>query len=407
MTRRELLAAAHAAALPARAETRSPDAPKRIAAVVTEYRKTSHADVIIGKYLEGFHQNNQPPYPRSKIVSLYTAQVPDNDLSREMARKHDVPIYSTIYEALTRGTDTLDVDGVLIVGEHGDYPTNEKGQKLYPRFELFLEVTDVFRQTGRVVPVYSDKHLSYSWLKARRMFAISRQMGFPLLAGSSVPVAYRDPQVDAPWGARLPHAVGLAFGPLESYGFHVLEMIQSMMERREGGEKGVAAVQCLQNEAVWTFLDRTPWAQPLLDAALSRCKTRQPGALREIVPNPAVFVLEYNDGAQAAGFLLTGAVKDDFAVAVEVEGRSEPVSTLCWLMRKPYHQHFGCLVKNIEKMYETGHPPYPVERTVLVSGALDFLMESAFRGNVRIETPQLTLPYLTPNASHFCTEGWA
>src|SRR5690606_16315262 len=141
-------------------------------------------------------------------------------------------------------------------------PVNEKGQKLYPRFELFLEVTDVFRQTGQVVPVYTDKHLSYSWLKARRMFEISREMGFPLLAGSSVPVAFRAPQVDSPYGARMPHAVAVAFGPLESYGFHMLESIQAMLERREGGERGIAAVQCLQGDSVWQFLDRTPWARP-------------------------------------------------------------------------------------------------------------------------------------------------
>jgi len=410
MTRRQLLAAASLSAVPASgapAATAPSGPPKRIAAIITEYRERSHADVIVGKYLEGFQQNNQPPYPRSKIVSMYTAQVPDNDMSREMSRKHNVPIYPTIYEALTMGTGQLAVDGVLTIGEHGDYPLNEKGQKLYPRFELFLEVVDVFRQTGQVVPYYNDKHLSYSWLKARRMFEISREMGFPMLAGSSVPVAFRDPLVDAPWGARMPHAVAVAFAGLESYGFHMLESIQSMLERREGGETGVAAVQCLQGDSVWKFLDDNAWAPPLLDAALSRCKTRQPGELRQIVKNPAVHILEYNDGVKAAGFLLTGAVKDDFAVAVDVEGQSEPVSTLHWLMRKPYHHHFGCLIKNIEKMYEIGRPPYPVERTVLVSGALDFLMESAYRGNVRIETPELTLPYTTPNASHFCTEGWA
>ena len=104
--------------------------------------------------------------------------------------------------------------------------------------------------------------------------------------------------------------------------------------------------------------------------------------------------------------MLSGGVKDDFAVAVEIEGRSEPVSTLCWLMRRPYHHHFGCLIKNIEKMFETGTPPYPVERTLLISGALDFMLDSVAQGNKLIETPELGVVYQTPNASHYCTEGW-
>jgi hypothetical protein len=407
MTRRSFLASTALPAVAPLAAAVPEGPPKRIAAVITTWFRRSHADVIVGKYLEGFHQNGQAPYPRSKIVSMYTAQVHEKDLSREMSRKHGVPIYRTIYEALTMGTGDLAVDGVLIIGEHGDYPLNDKGQKLYPRFELFLEVTDVFRQTGKAVPVYNDKHLSYSWIKAKRMVEISREMGFPILAGSSVPVAFRDPQVDAPWGAKIPHVAAIAFAGLESYGFHMLESMQAMIERRQGGEVGVSSVQCLQGTAVWEYLDTTPWVRPLFDAALSRCKTRQPGELREIVKNPAVFLVNYRDGAQGAGFMLTGAVKDDFAVAVEVEGQPEPVSTLCWLMRRPYHHHFGCLIKNIEKMFETGKSPYPVERTLLTSGVLDFLLDSVKEGNRVVETPELGVAYRTPNASHFCTEGWA
>ena len=346
MTRRSFLAStALPAVAPLAAVPQGP--PKKLAAVVTTWFQRSHADVIVGKYLGGFHQNDRAPYPRSKVVSMYTAQVHEKDRSREMSEKHGVPIYRTIYETLTRGTGKLAVDGVLIIGEHGDYPVNDKGQKLYPRFELFLEVADVFRQTSKAVPVYNDKHLSYSWIKAKRMVEISREMGFPMLAGSSVPVAFRDPQVDAPWGATIPHAVAIAFGPLESYGFHMLESIQAMIERRKGGEVGVRSVQCLQGQAVWDYLDRTRWAQTLLEAALSRCKTRQPGELREIVKKPAVFLVNYRDGAQAAGFMLTGGVKDDFAVAVEVEGRAEPVfdtllahaAPLPPALRLPHQEH--------------------------------------------------------------------
>ncbi len=282
------------------AALRAAGEPKRIAAIVTEYRPNSHADVIVGKYLEGYRQDGRPPQPRSRIVSLYTAQVPPNDLSRERAQKYGVPIYPAIPEALTLGTGRLAVDGVLLIGEHGDYPTNEKGQKLYPRYELFMEITDVFRKTGRAVPVFNDKHLSYSWGKARRMVEISRQLNFPMLAGSSVPVAYRKPQVETPSGARIRHAVAIGYSGLEVYGFHMLESLQCMVERRSKGETGVAAVRCLENDAVWKYLGQTPWAQKLFDQAMARSETRKPGPLREQVKAPAAFLIDYRDGLKAA-----------------------------------------------------------------------------------------------------------
>src|SRR5436190_22315036 len=384
------------------AALRAAGEPKRIAAIVTEYRPNSHADVIVGKYLEGYRQDGRPPQPRSRIVSLYTAQVPPNDLSRERAQKYAVPIYPAIPEALTLGTGRLAVDGVLLIGEHGDYPTNEKGQKLYPRYELFMEITDVFRKTGRAVPVFNDKHLSYSWGKARRMVEISRQLNFPMLAGSSVPVAYRKPQVETPLGARIRQAVAIGYSGLEVYGFHMLESLQCMVERRSKGETGVAAVRCLENDAVWKYLDQTPWAQKLFDQAMARSETRKPGPLRERVKAPAAFLIDYRDGLKAAAFLMTGAVAD-FTVAVDIEG--EPLSLLMWLEDGKPYGHFACLVRNIEEMFETGAPPYPVERTLLTSGILDFALESRFRGYKRISTPELDVRYRVDGSSHFCRES--
>ena len=384
------------------AALRAAGEPKRIAAIVTEYRPNSHADVIVGKYLEGYHQDGRPPQPRSRIVSLYTAQVPPNDLSRERAQKYGVPIYPAIPEALTLGTGRLDVDGVLLIGEHGDYPTNEKGQKLYPRYELFMEITDVFRKTGRAVPVFNDKHLSYSWGKARRMVEISRQLNFPMLAGSSVPVAYRKPQVETPLGARIRHAVAIGYSGLEVYGFHMLESLQCMVERRSKGETGVAAVRCLENDAVWKYLDQTPWAQKLFDRAIERSETRAPGDVRDLVKSPSVFLIDYRDGLKAAGFLMTGAVKD-FTVALDVDGSAEPLSLLMWLENGKPYGHFACLVRNIEEMFETGEAPYPVERTLLTSGILDFELESRFRGYKRISTSELDVRYRASAKSHFCS----
>jgi hypothetical protein len=380
--------------------------PKKIAAIITEYRPNSHADVIVGKYLEGFNQDDRPPYPRSKIVAMFTEQVPKADMSRERATKYHVPIFRTVQEALTLGGERLAVDGVLLIGEHGDYPMNDKEQTLYPRFEMFLKITDVFRQSGRSVPVFNDKHLSWSWRQAKRMVEISRELRFPMLAGSSAPVAWRVPAVDTPFAAPQKYAVAISYSGLDIYGFHVLEALQVMVERRKGGETGVRSVQCLENQDCWTFIEQNGWLKRLFEEALRRSDTRKSGDPRQLVKNPAVFLIDYNDGLKAAAFLLTGLV-EDFTVAVDVEGRPAPVSTLMKLQEGRPHHHFGCLVKNIEKMFETGQPPYPVERTMLTSGILDFALESRLRGYRKLDTPELAkVRYQTPDASHFCVKGW-
>jgi len=397
MDRRQFLSASLSAAFAPGAAADD----RKIAAVVTVYRPNSHADVIVGKYLEGYNQDGRPPRPASRIASLYVAQTPANDMSRAMAHKHGVPIYRTIYEALTLGGDSLAVDGVLLIGEHGDYPVNDKLQTLYPRFEMFLEITDVFRRSGRAVPVFNDKHLSYSWIKARRMVEIARELKFPFMAGSSIPTTYRRPDWDLEWGAKIHRAVAASYSGLDVYGFHLLESLQAVIERRAGGETGIRSVQCLEHGAVWDYLDRTPWARRLLDAALARSMTLEPGPWRERVKEPAVFLLEYRDGLEAAAFLLTGAVRD-FTVAIEREGASEPESTLMWAEgRRPYW-HFACLIANIERMFETGVPPYPVERTLLASMALDWLLESRIQGHRRLETPMLEVRYQAPRESTYC-----
>ncbi|MCC6858354.1 MAG: hypothetical protein IT158_07330 [Bryobacterales bacterium] len=397
-TRREFLATA---SLPLAAAAQT-GPPRRIAAVVTEYRHNSHADVIVGKYLEGFRQDGQPPGPRSKIVSMYTAQVPKNDMSRDMARKHNVPIYPTIWETLTLGGERLAVDGVLLIGEHGNYPWNEKGQHLYPRYELFLEITDVFRAGGKSVPVYNDKHLSYSWHKARRMVEIARELKFPLMAGSSIPVAYRPKGVDLEWGARATHAVSIFYGDPDAYGFHLLEGLQCMVERRRGGETGVRAVQYMEKEAMWNWVGQTPWAEKLLDAALAQGVTRKPGDKRQLGKDAYAYRLEYRDGLEAAAFMTNG-IAQDAATAVAVEGRSEPVATLMWLQDGRPFQHFACLVQGIEKMFETGKPTYPAERTLLTSGALEAILNSKFENGRRMETPHLKVAYTAPRQGFFCT----
>ncbi len=403
MNRRTFIAAsgASAAYLPAAAVE-----PKKIAAIITEYWSGSHADVVVGKYLEGYNQDDQPPYPRSKIVSIFTEHVPKNDMSRERAAKYKTPIFRTVEEALTLGGEKLAVDGVLLIGEHGDYPMNDKQQTLYPRFEMFLKITDAFRQSRRSVPVFNDKHLSWNFRQARRMVEISRELHFPMLAGSSAPVARREPAIDAPFGAGYKHAVAISYSGLDIYGFHVLEALQCMVERRKGGETGVRSVQCLENQDCWNYIENNGWVKRLFEAALLRSNTRKQGNMRQQVKSPAVFIVDYADGLSAAAFLMTGLL-EDFTVAIDVDGQSTPVTTLMDLQNYRPHHHFGCLVKNIEIMFETGKAPYPVERTLMTSGVLDFALESRIRGYQKLETPELAkVRYQASSASHFCTKGW-
>ena len=381
---------------------------KKIAAIVTEYvddsHLKSHAAVIVGRMLEGYRPNGVFTEPQTQIVSMYTAQVPSNDLSRGLAAKYGFKIYPTIAAALTLGGDKLAVDGVVFVGEHGDYPSNDVGQKLYPRFELYSQIVEVFRQGGRSVPVYSDKHFSYSWEKAKQMVDWSRQLKFPLMAGSSIPVTIRVPPLELPLGCRLEHALSVGYGDLDAYGFHTLEALQCMVERRKGGETGVAAVEWVEGDAVWQWRasDAGRWSAPLLDAALAANPDVKPGRPEDNCKHPALFLLTYRDGFRTASYMLQGH-SEGFLFAAQRSGQPHP-EAMRYIFTSGGRQlvHFDALVYCIEQMFLTGKPLYPVERTLLTTGALSFLFESR-RQKRLISTPELNVAYRAPQHAYFET----
>src|SRR5262245_124391 len=179
MNRREFLAASAATiAAPAWAQTVAPPATdKKIAAIVTTYHRYSHADNIITRFMEGWAIVGKSSPPPCKVASLFIEQVGDWDIGRPIARRWGVPLVPSIADALTLGTGKLAVDGVIIVGEHGDYPLNDKGQRQYPRRRFFEEVVKVFRDSKRAVPVFNDKHLAYAWKDMKWMYDQSRELG--------------------------------------------------------------------------------------------------------------------------------------------------------------------------------------------------------------------------------------
>lgn len=371
--------------------------PRRIAAVVTSYFRYSHADDIVTKFMEGYAIAGRNHTPRCQVVSLSIEQTGPTDIGRPFAARYSIPVFDTPTQAVTLGGSKLAVDGVLIVAEHGDYPHNTKGQQLYPRRRLFEEVTTVFRRSGRSVPVYNDKHLSYDWLAALGMIETSRSLGFPMMAGSSVPVAWRRPPLAFAPGIELEAALSVGFSGLEVYGFHTLELLQAFVEKRRGGETGIAAVQCLEGAAAWDAAERGLWRFDLLERVLATLPpelvAKVKGSkvsldqMRKADPDAIVFLIEYSDGFRAAAYLSRGVV-NEFAFAAKVRDRAEPVATWCEL-NKPQRDHFSFLCNHIEVMFRTGKASYPVERTLIVTGAIAALVDSHDQAGARIRTPHL------------------
>ena len=361
---------------------------KKLAAVITEYRVPAHADVIVGKFIKGFPTDDGLIEPQVDIVSMYLDQIPDNDIGLQVSKEYDIPIYHSIAAALCLGGSELAVDGVLSIGEHGSYAYNEKGQHMYPRRFFFEQICGVFSTSGRSVPVFSDKYLSYNWRDSKWMYDRAQQLGVPFMAGSSIPLGWRDPWLEHELDAPIEDALVLSFGGIESYGYHGLEALQCMIERRSGGEAGLAAVQCLEGEAVWRAGADGLWSRELAEAAAAASETAS-GSMEESCDNPAAFLLEFRDGFKATLLQLNGYAKE-WSYATRVDGQ-----TLATGLRThgPPYPHFSYLGLNIEAMFLSGEPQYPVERTLLVSGALDALMDSRHRGHIRLETPHLDVAY--------------
>ncbi len=387
---------------------------KRLAIVTTVWTYQSHAQHMGDRFLVGYPWNGRWHRPEMDVVSLYVDQKPAGDQSASRAQEFGFTVYPTIAEALRCGGEKLAVDAVLVIGEHGEYPSNEKGQILYPRYEFFEQIVVVFDKDGRAVPVFNDKHLSYSFDKASKMVAASKRLGFPLLAGSSLPVTWRLPNIELPLDCQIDEALMVGVGGSDAMDFHALEAMQCMLERRRNGETGVKAVQMIEGPAVWQAAKDGRWSRRLLEAALSRSQSRtgialedgrtqdltHSGELEQLVKQPAAYFIEYTDGLRATLLMLNGAVTD-YTFACRLRGQSQYISTLFQLPPTPNVVYSASLMHKAQEMFATGQAPYPAERTQLVCGILDLCLDSKVRGHQRLDTPQLAVRYRPSRASQF------
>jgi hypothetical protein len=396
-TRRQFLGTAGAALalsgvpLPAAEPRKRP----KVAAVFTEFTYRSHAHVILENFLEPYIFKGKRTEPGVEVASFFADQSPKGHMTEDVAKEYKIPVFKTINEALCLGGKELAVDAVLSIGEHGKYPRNKLGQTEYPRKRFFDDIVAVMKRSGRYVPLFNDKHLSYRWDWSKEMTDTATKLGVPLMAGSSVPLAQRIPTFDLPADATVTEAVSIHGGGVESYDFHALEVLQSIVESRKGGETGVASVEFLTGDALWKAAEAGRWSLPLAEAAMAAELGEKPKTLKRVEGEkddpPHGILLTYKDGLRAC-ILKVGRSSTRWNYACTLKGEAMPRATRFHVGPWQNRCLFKALSHAIQHHFRTGKAPYPVERTLLVSGVLDAAMHSRAEGKA-LNTPHLEFGY--------------
>lgn len=372
------------------------DPRKPVAVLTTVYRHNSHSDVIASRLVLTDMLDGTGRDSPLRMASVYVEQRPPNDISRLLAASHRFRVATNIADALTLGTGTLAVEGVLLIAEHGDYPKSPTGNTQYPKRRFWDETLAVFRKSGRVVPVFVDKHLADNWEDARHIHDTAREMGIPLMAGSSVPGSWRFPPVDVPRGEELEEIVVLSYGSTDHYGFHALECLQAVVEQRRGGETGVRSVRSMQGHDVWRQLDGGGIPKDLTEAALRAVADPAPSLqdLPKRVEKPILWQVQYADGLKASVLELNGAIQGWAGAWRLKRGARALGATRFWTQEARPAAHFTLLLNGVERMMLTGKASWTARRTLMTSGLLDALLQAGTPGrSAGLETPWLDWGY--------------
>lgn len=343
------------------------------------YSPNSHADVFVSRLLDGYRLNGAWHAPRLRTVKFYVDQFPFNDMARDQAAEYGITICRTIAEAVDG------VDGVAVIGEHGDYPRTALGNFQYPRRRFFDEILHVFEHKKRVLPLFNDKYLAYNWADARSMADRVRQLHVPFLCGSTVPLSWRRPPLRIAPGTVFDELLSISYSDLEEHTYHAIEALQSVAETRRGGETGVAAVRYLEGDEVWKI------SPDLRDAALGARVNPPP---EDRGQKPEAFLIRYRDGLQASVLNLNSKTRD-YLFAARVAGSPKPQAT-CFFIGLYTHAHWGFLVQAFENLVLTRREQMPMERTLLANGIMLAGLESRRKGGAWVDTPELAFAYSWP-----------
>ncbi len=379
----------------------------RIALVLTAWYPHSHADVLGRRLIEGYRwpagvadAASSWVQPRVEVVSAYLDRPgsPDDErpeIGASVLGAAGVEVYGSVAEAMGVGRTGVNVDGVVVIGEHGAYGLSAFQQTLYPRRRLIESAVSTMLGAGRFVPLFNDKHLAWDIHDALALDALTRRLGIALQAGSSVPLAWRSGDLAWPAGEPMTSSVSIGYGAYDAYGAHLLELAQSYHEQRAGGETGVSTVETLTGERARQALRDGRVDRSLYEAALAVGGSSRPEAIATSADDldPVIFLVTHRDGLRAAHVNHSQAERWSFAAT----GPTARVAVRAHLQPGAPFDHFTYLARQAENLMLTGVPSWPIERILLTNGILDAGMRSLHDGrggepSVR-ETPELALAY--------------
>jgi hypothetical protein len=387
--------------------TASANDPFNIAVISTAFYLRSHTDVLVTRWTK--HRPGDAAWgwdgPSSHLASIHIEQTRENDIGVAWAKENNVPLMATIEEALTLGQNRIAVQGVLLIGEHGDYPHNEFGQKEYPRKRLFDSIVAVYRKYGKSLPIMVDKHYSYDAKWAHEMVDTAKAMGFPLLGGSSIPHVNFQPRPGLKPGFEPVKALAVYYGDNEAYLYHSIEFSQSILEKRKGGEPGIKAVTAWEGEEVWPLVEKH-FGDNLTAAAVSSESKVKAGDMKadcaawthknqkkgSTKVSPVLTILHYADGFDAGHLNLNGHVQG-WSMAVETANQTiHPVGTVV-ADEDLWYAHFATFAKLCETFLMTGKYPFAPERALLTTCATAASMHALHQPGVKYDSPLARVAY--------------
>ena len=265
---------------------------------------------------------------------------------------------------------------------------------------MFDAIVEVFRESGRAIPVFNDKHLSWNMDWAQEMCETALELGFLLFAGSSIPLCPLEPEIHIPPDTGIEEAVVLFFGPDESYGFHSLEFFQAIYERTLQRYQNISGVTAWRGDEVWKQMEAGTWSEELFDAALAAVDPESgqvcDGDYRvncgSNEKSPAAFQLMYQEDLLVTHVNMTGHLKT-WAVAMRLENGEIVAAYPRVLGADLFHPHFAALSELIDTTFCTGRAPHALQRSMCTTGAVAAFMRALEKPGVTLPAPDLCHPY--------------